>query len=334
MKILLVDDASSVVKVMTARLNSYGHDVVYAVNGADALEKFAANCPDLVLMDIEMPVMNGFESASRIRAIEATQQWAWTPIIFLTSSDTVDNLVTAIEAGGNDFMSKFVPEPVLHAKMKAMGRIATLRQRLSVANQKLQSLADHDGLTGLFNRRSLDMQADLLWAQAQYQSHAFAVVMVDVDNFKKYNDRYGHLAGDDCLRQVAQCIEETVHKFNVNGMTSGAFVARYGGEEFAVVVPNPTVLTFKKLLTSIVENIRLQNIEHLDNADWRIVTVSVGGVRCEKPEGELLDVFALADQQLFIAKKNGRNRFECTMNKVVKPLDSTLAAEVVHGKQA
>jgi PleD family two-component response regulator len=117
-------------------------------------------------MDIEMPVMNGFEAANRIRAFEATQQWAWTPIIFLTSSDTVENLVTAIEAGGDDFMSKFVPEPVLHAKMKAMSRIASLRASLSQANRKLQDLASQDGLTGLCNRRSMDVRTDQLWLQA------------------------------------------------------------------------------------------------------------------------------------------------------------------------
>ncbi len=131
MKILLVDDARTVLMVMTSRLASYGHDVVHAANGQAAVEAFAVQAPDLVLMDIEMPVMNGFEATNRIRAFEATQQWAWTPIIFLTSSDTVENLVTAIEAGGDDFMSKFAPEPVLNAKMKAMSRIATLRCSLS-----------------------------------------------------------------------------------------------------------------------------------------------------------------------------------------------------------
>ena len=102
MKILLVDDARSVVMVMTSRLASYGYDVVYAPNGKAAVDMFASSAPDLVLMDIEMPLMNGFEATNRIRAFEATQQWAWVPILFLTASDTPENLVTAIEAGGDD----------------------------------------------------------------------------------------------------------------------------------------------------------------------------------------------------------------------------------------
>jgi len=149
MKILLVEDARSVVKVMTARLLSYGHEVVHAQNGLDAVTMFADMQADLILMDIEMPVMNGFVAVNKIREIEATRRWAWTPIIFLTSSDTVDNLITAIEAGGDDFMSKYVPESVLEAKMKAMSRIANLRQRLTQAHAQLQKIADQDGLTRL-----------------------------------------------------------------------------------------------------------------------------------------------------------------------------------------
>ena len=156
----------AVVMVMTARLTSYGHEVVHAKNGLIAVETFLSAAPDLVLMDIQMPVMNGFEATNRIRAVEATQQWAWTPIIFLTASDTEQNLITAIDAGGDDFMAKTVPEPVLQAKMKAMSRIATLRQRLTAANSKLEDMANHDGLTGLYNRRSMDRSVDAAWADA------------------------------------------------------------------------------------------------------------------------------------------------------------------------
>jgi diguanylate cyclase (GGDEF)-like protein len=307
MKILLVDDARSVVQVMTSRLSSYGYEVVYAENGKVAVERFSETSPDLVLMDIEMPVMNGFESASRIRALEAQKQWAWTPIIFLTSSDTVQNLVTAIEAGGDDFMSKFVPEPVLHAKMKAMGRIATLRQRLSVANEKLQNLADHDGLTGLVNRRSMDTKIDLLWFESIPAKTAFSLLMLDIDNFKKYNDHYGHQSGDVCLRRVAHSIEATILESNATGVTKDAFAARYGGEEFAVIVPAASQQAVKTLATSIVERVRLLSIPHELNAEWGIVTISVGGAYLEVVEGELANLFRLADSRLYRAKSDGRN---------------------------
>jgi diguanylate cyclase (GGDEF)-like protein len=307
MKIMLVEDARSVVLVMTSRLKSYGYDVVHAENGQVAVNRFAETSPDLVLMDIEMPVMNGFEAANRIRALEAQQRWAWTPIIFLTSSDTVENLVTAIEAGGDDFMSKFVPEPVLHAKMKAMGRIANLRQSLSIANQKLQSLADHDGLTGLVNRRSMDTQVDLIWFESAPRGLPFALLMIDIDNFKKYNDHYGHQMGDDCLRKVAKAIEEATTQGNKLGTTSGAFAARYGGEEFAVIIPGAAPQAVEALSASILESVRRLAIAHERNDAWGVATVSIGGARVEKVSGELAEVFRTADQRLYAAKSQGRN---------------------------
>jgi len=308
MKILLVDDAKSVQLVMTSRLASYGYEVLHAANGQEALAVFASSAPDLVLMDVEMPLMNGFEATNRIRAFEATQAWAWTPIIFLTSSDTVENLVTAIEAGGDDFMSKFVPEPVLNAKMKAMSRIAALRQSLSRANVKLQELASRDGLTGLCNRRSMDLRADLQWAQAVEQGKPFGLLMLDIDNFKKYNDHYGHQSGDDCLRAVAHAIDATVTHAAASGALAGSFAARYGGEEFAVVAPNTSPQHLQKLAQQIVRSVSALAIDHQGNEAWGIVTISVGGSVVDPAFGPLVNLFRQADARLYQAKQRGRNQ--------------------------
>ncbi len=308
MKILLVDDARSVAMVMTSRLSSYGHDVVIAANGQEAVARFATEAPDLVLMDVEMPVMNGFEACNRIRAFEATQQWAWTPVIFLTSSDTVENLVTAIEAGGDDFMSKFVPEPVLQAKMKAMSRIASLRHSLTQANRKLQDLASQDGLTGLCNRRSMDLRTDLLWLEAVARAQPFGLLMLDIDNFKKYNDHYGHQSGDDCLRAVAHTIEATVQDCNRQAITANAFAARYGGEEFAVIVPHATATALSAVATQIVGAVHALALEHMLNLPWGVVTISVGGAVLAPACGAVVDLFRQADARLYLAKQQGRNR--------------------------
>ncbi len=307
MKILLVDDAHSVVMVMNARLASYGYEVVNASNGQEAVDAFAASAPDLVLMDIEMPVMNGFEATNRIRALEATRQWAWTPIIFLTSSDTVKNLVTAIEAGGDDFMSKFVPEPVLNAKMKAMSRIAALRKSLSRANQKLQDLASQDGLTGLCNRRSMDLRTDQFWRVAVSEGQSFGLLMLDIDHFKKYNDHYGHQSGDTCLCQVARTIDRVTQEANASGLVSAAFAARYGGEEFAVVVPNASAEALHTLAQSIVQAVTQLDMPHLLNLDWGRVTLSVGGAQQMVADGDLMALFRQADARLYRAKEQGRN---------------------------
>jgi diguanylate cyclase (GGDEF)-like protein len=308
MKILLVDDARSVVMVMTARLASYGYDVVHAANGQAAVEAFADAAPDLVLMDIEMPVMNGFEATNRIRAFEATKQWAWTPIIFLTSSDTVENLVTAIEAGGDDFMSKFVPEPVLQAKMKAMSRIAGLRRSLSQANQKLQDLASQDGLTGLCNRRSMDLRTDQIWLEAVARAQPFGLLMLDIDNFKKYNDHYGHQSGDDCLRSVARAIDAATHQANELGHTQGAFAARYGGEEFAVIVPLASPQALSDVANHIVKAVQGLGVAHELNEAWGVVTISVGGALLNPAQGAVVNAFRQADGRLYQAKTQGRNR--------------------------
>lgn len=310
MKILLVEDSRAVAAIMMARLTSFGHEVSLAENGQVALEKFHDSSPDLVLMDIEMPVMNGFEAANRIRAFEATQKWAWTPIIFLTASDTLENLVMAIEAGGDDFLSKNVTEEVLHAKMKAMARIATMRQLLSVANLKLEQQASRDGLTGLFNRRWMDINVDSAWDESVRKSAPFALLMADVDNFKNYNDCYGHQMGDDCLRTVAHVLEATVAESNAEGLTKDAFAARYGGEEFAVVIPGVSKAVYEECAARIIESLRKQKIPHEENAGLGMVTVSIGGCRVEAASGAVTRIFRDADEALYRAKENGRNRIE------------------------
>ena len=306
MKILYVEDSPAAALVMRHRLASFGYDVFHASDGVEAVRLFQRTAPDLVLMDIEMPGMNGFDAASQIRSFEAAQNDAWTPIIFLTASDTVENLITAIDAGGDDFMSKTVPEPVLHAKMKAMKRIASLRAHLAEANRKLQDMANSDGLTGLCNRRSMDQRVDESYALATARKCPFGLLMLDIDNFKKYNDHYGHQQGDECLRQVARAIGSVVEK--VAGDGADAFAARYGGEEFAVVMPRFVHEAYAEIAQKVVQAVRDLGLPHERNADWGRVTVSVGGAHTVRALGPVVELFHQADQRLYMAKDHGRNR--------------------------
>jgi diguanylate cyclase (GGDEF)-like protein len=310
MKILLVDDSRAIAMVTTARLESFGHAVRHAINGQLAIELFQSEHFDLVLMDIEMPGMNGFETTTRIRAQEGHEPWAWTPIIFVTATDTETNLVTAIEAGGDDFISKGVSESVLQAKMKAMARIAAMRQRLAQANSRLQDQANRDGLTGLFNRRAMDMRVDALWEDAVRLGKPFSLLMIDVDNFKKYNDHYGHQSGDECLRAVAACIDQVVEQVNVDQVVPGAFAARYGGEEFTVIIPEAVSGVHVGLGLGIVEAVAGLAIPHEQNAEWGVVSVSVGAACIAPASGMVGSVFRLADELLYKAKSMGRNRLE------------------------
>ncbi|MFZ2542102.1 MAG: diguanylate cyclase [Gallionella sp.] len=309
MKILLADDTRAITALMVARLSSFGHEVSIANNGQEAFDKFCESPPDLVLMDIEMPLMNGFEATHRIRSYEAMQKWAWTPIIFLTATDTLENLVMAIKAGADDYLVKGLPENLLHAKMMAMTRIATMRQQLLIANLKLEQV-DRDELTGLFNRRRMDINVDQAWAESVRKSSPFALLMLEVDNFKNYNDSYGLQAGNDCLRAVAHTIEAVVAGCNTEGMTKDAFAARYGGERFAVVVPGASIAAYERCATRIIESVRELAIQHEQNGEWGIVTVSIGGCRREVSSGVLAAIFRGADEALFRAINSGRNRIE------------------------
>lgn len=310
MKILLVEDTRTMAVVLASRLTSFGHEVTIAEHGQIAVDRFQQSNYDLILMDIEMPVMNGFEATRQIREYEANQQWAWTPILFLTASDTEQNLVMAIEVGGDDFLSKTVPEDVLKAKMKAMGRIAALRGQLATANAKLEDLASRDGLTGLFNRRKMDLKLDAAWAEAVRKGQAFGLLMIDIDNFKKYNDHYGHQQGDDCLMKVAATIRQVVEATNENNPGGNMFPARYGGEEFAVILPDVTRETYEGLAHALVETIRQLKIEHSLNEPMMTVTASIGGNYQTVAQGRIADAFRAADVRLYRAKSKGRNRAE------------------------
>lgn len=308
MKILLVEDSRTLAAVMASRLSSFGHQVQLAENGLEALVHFEGFAPDLILMDIEMPEMNGFEACARIRAIESTQPWAWTPIIFLTASDTPANLVTAIEAGADDFMAKTVPEAVLHARMRAMSRIAQLRHRLAQANQQLESLAHHDGLTGLYNRRYLDLHGSHFWFEAMQAARGCAVLMIDLDQFKPYNDHYGHLAGDDVLRAIGAALNEFAASAHASGRARDAFAARYGGEEFCLMLPYGDVSVTEDLAHELVLRIRQLALPHEFNRGRGVVTISVGAFAQIPAQGNLAEALQRADQGLYQAKESGGNR--------------------------
>jgi diguanylate cyclase (GGDEF)-like protein len=156
----------------------------------------------------------------------------------------------------------------------------------------------------------MDLKTDALWATACERGDSFAILMIDIDNFKKYNDHYGHQAGDDCLRSIATAIEGAVSESNAAQTTAQAFAARYGGEEFTVVIPCASRAAYEILADRVVSAIAQCALAHEKNADWGIATASLGGVYLERAAGGLAPLFRTADRQLYVAKENGRNRAE------------------------
>ncbi|MCB1867830.1 MAG: diguanylate cyclase [Gammaproteobacteria bacterium] len=303
MKILLVDDTHTMRMLMTAILEDFGHNVICCENGEEAVENYLREHPDLILMDVVMPVMDGYQAAIKIRAIDND----WVPIIFLSTRADPRDVAAGIEAGGDDYLIKPVDETVLKAKLIAMQRIATMRHKLiglskdlEKANSVLQRQAEVDGLTGLANRRLLDRHLGMEIARCTRTLSPLSVIMADLDHFKTYNDHYGHLAGDACLKKVADALKSAISRSN-------DLACRYGGEEFCIVLPD----TDKAGVVHVAEQLRLTieklGIPHITNGGC--VSMSLGTSTTVPDKNCTAEqLIEGADQALYQAKLAGRNR--------------------------
>lgn len=309
MKIVIVEDTLANLLLVRKHVELLGHSAVIARDGAEALTVFESEKPDLVLMDVVMPEMDGYEATRRIRALEGDAHW--TPIIFLSGMGSEDDLKCGIEAGGDDYLIKPVSPVVLAAKIKAMQRLHDMRrtlvettQKLDSANQELQRLSGLDGLTGIPNRRRFDEAVQVELRRNARAASAMSVAMIDVDCFKQYNDQYGHLAGDDCLRRIADALQSTLKR-------PGDMVARYGGEEFVVILPAtplPGGLVIGHQLRDAVQNL---GMPHALSPNHKVVTISVG-VATVVPDYAATPAMLIevADEMLYKAKRNGRNQVQ------------------------
>ncbi len=307
MKVLIVDDAKSNVMLISAIIQRAGHQVVTAATGEEAVEQFRDRSPDLVLMDVNLPGIDGYEATRQIRAIGGE---GWIPVIFLSGSDQSVDIVRGIEAGGDDYLTKPIDAMILTAKFRAMQRIAEMRQQLiSVSNQlrssneELDRLASLDGLTGIPNRRLFDTRLMANLVQHAKDGSPLALILGDVDYFKLYNDSLGHQWGDDCLRKVAEAISGAL-------WDERHLAARYGGEEFVVLLPDTTVdhaVAIAEEIRAALEGLKLG---HPKSAVSPYVTLSLGVAGLARGEPTpVADVFlGRADKALYRAKEGGRNR--------------------------
>lgn len=308
MKALLIEDSLTSATLIAHQLRAIGIEPLLAKEGEEGIELFKAHRPDLVLLDVILPGMDGFEVAKRIRQLE--QHGEWTPVIFLSARTGDDDLQRGIEVGGDDYLFKPISAIVLAAKVRAMQRISQMRyslvvltRRLDDANRELQRLSSIDGLTGIANRRQYDTVLVREWRRAQRRGASIALIVCDVDHFKRYNDYFGHQAGDECLRRVASALAGQAKR-------PADLAARYGGEEFAVILPD----TDAEGAMLVAEGMRIAvgelEMAHAPNAVLPHVTISLGVAAAVPPReaptpGSLM---AAADAALFEAKRAGRNR--------------------------
>ncbi len=300
MRVLLVEDDRAVMMVTSKYIESFGFEVIPAYDGETALEIFDPNTIDLVFMDYILPGIDGFETTRQLRETHSDE---WFPIIFLTSSKGDEHLAKGLAAGGDDYLYKPVSPVVLEAKIKAMARIVKMQKDLLTVNKKMERLSFLDGLTEVYNRRGFDRSLGNEWRRMHRDENTLSLLMIDVDYFKKYNDLYGHQAGDDCLKTIAKTLDE-------NTFRPVDIVARYGGEEFAVLLPGTDAKGAKQTADRLVKCIEAENIEHKDSETSPYVTISIGIAQSSKRGNNNTEkLIQAADKGLYMAKSQGKNCF-------------------------
>jgi len=306
MKALVIEDSRTSQAMIAHLLNDIGIEPVQAETGELGLALYGERRPDLILLDMVLPDIDGFEVARRIRASEGAGEW--TPIVFLTGRASDADLEAGIEAGGDDYLVKPINPVVFAAKVRAMQRIAQMRDKLletthqlDQVNRELKRLSSMDGLTGLANRRHFDAMLRAEWNKGEAQRKPLSLLMCDVDFFKLFNDGYGHLQGDDCLRRVASALQFSVRRPN-------ELAARYGGEEFTLLLPDTSAPQAMEIAESVRANVERLEIPHA-HAPKGHISLSLG-VATRVPNAQLSPerLIALADKALYIAKKSGRDR--------------------------
>lgn len=290
-KILLVDDQVINIRILHQLLHQDYH-IHMATNGLQAIELCEKIQPDIVLLDIEMPELNGFDVCKALKERPATRDIA---IIFVTGHFDEETEVTGFTLGAVDFIHKPINPVITMARIKN-------QFKLKHQSDLLRSIALLDGLTGVANRRKFEESCPTTWLHCIRDKTAISIIMLDIDCFKLFNDRYGHSQGDECLRAVAQAINNGVNR-------PYDLVARFGGEEFICVLPNTDYAGARFVAQQIVDSILALKIPHQDSEVMKFVTISAGLASTTPTLGmELQHIIEAADKELYRSKKQGRNR--------------------------
>lgn len=316
--LLIVDDHFENVRSLALLLSKSGYLVRKATSGEMALETIQVAHPDLVLLDIRMPEMNGYEVCEQLKENPETSS---IPIVFLSASNDTDDKVQAFAIGGADYVTKpFQSEEVL---ARVRHQITILRQQqqltaqnyqlqqikaaLQQANLELQRIANTDGLTQIANRRCFNETLEQEWQRLRREQQSLSLILCDIDYFKQYNDYYGHPAGDACLQQVAQAITSCINR-------PADKIARYGGEEFAIILPNTDQAGAITIAKAIQKTFQCLQIPHAASAIAEHVTLSLG-IACLVPTltSAPQTLIADADTALYQAKQQGRNTWAVSM---------------------
>jgi len=303
-RVLIVDDHEDNVELLRMRLEAWGFRTAAERDGEAALAAVESDPPDLVLLDVMMPKVDGFEVARRMKA---NRNLPFIPIIMQTALDSTEDKVQGLESGADDYITKPIDFAELRARLRSMLRIKRLQEALEESqrellevNERLRHMSQTDGLTGLDNRRHIEERLREMWEHHQRLHEPLACVMVDLDRFKSVNDTYGHQVGDAVLKQLALILKREAREIDR--------VGRYGGEEFMLLLPGTVLdsaVTFAERVRKGVEG----HTFTFEGGGSLTRTASFGVSAVPHPR--IRDCEALvraADDALYVAKETGRNR--------------------------
>lgn len=290
-KILVVDDDRISRQLITEILKS-DYRIVLANDADKAMERAIKHQPDLILLDIVMPRVDGLELFNRIKKHPLVEH---IPIIFLTALTLESDEEAGLAMGAVDYITKPLRAPIVQARVK--NHIQLINQR-----KQLELLAAQDPLTGIPNRRRFDLVLVNEWRRCRRQQSPLSLAMIDVDNFKTYNDTFGHGAGDAALRAIAQALNSCVNR-------ASELCARFGGEEFALILPDTPAESLATISETCRQAVEALKFDHADDSPSDILTVSIGGATTiPTDEIEPEDLLQKSDEMLYLAKEEGRNK--------------------------
>jgi diguanylate cyclase (GGDEF)-like protein len=293
--VLIADDSLVVRAVVRSHLEDVGYLVLEAVDGVAAIEECRRGAPDVVLLDIEMPGMDGHQVLAELKADPALRD---IPVVFLTNRSGMADVVAGLDGGAHDYLKKPFEAPELVARVAAAAHVKKLQDQLRARNVELDLVGRTDALTGLFNRRHLEEECARQQNIACRYGDPLCLILLDIDHFKRVNDTYGHPAGDLVLREFARRLTGEVRTGDVAG--------RWGGEEFLVLLPRTDTTGAR----SVGERIRLAVSASPIDAAGQDIAVTVSGGCAVGPLDSVEDLVSEADALLYRAKAAGRDRIE------------------------
>ncbi len=293
-RVLIVDDERLNINVLVDLLGA-DYDTMVAKNGLQALKRAQSTTrPDLILLDIMMPDMDGYEVCRILKGDLRTKD---IPVVFVTALNQVGDEEKGLELGAIDYISKPI-SPAL-VRLRVRNHLSLKRQR-----EILSNLANLDGMTGIPNRRQFDQQLEHHWRHALSNGIPLSLILMDIDLFKSYNDNFGHVAGDDCLKKVATALARATCR-------DTDMVARYGGEEFVCLLPETDAQGAETVGDRLRNAVLELEIPHQYSDVAQHITLSLGGATCVPDLAESSSALVEhADRNLYVAKEQGRNRLQ------------------------